>query len=98
MGISLRCCFPRDLKVSDLGLEVLCVSQFTLLGRLKGNKPDFSRAMPPHEVLDAAAEVIAAAAGVVVDSDTTAAAPVSAASYVTAFAIPAVAAACSRPD
>ena len=44
--------FPRLTisQVSDLGYEVLCVSQFTLLGRLKGNKPDYSRAMPPQEV------------------------------------------------
>lgn len=31
----------------DNGYEILCVSQFTLCGRLKGNKPDFSKAMPP---------------------------------------------------
>ena len=29
-----------------MGYEVLMVSQFTLYGRLKGNKPDFSQAMP----------------------------------------------------
>ena len=28
--------------------ELLVVSQFTLYGRLKGNKPDFSRAMRPE--------------------------------------------------
>mmetsp|Transcript_38159 Transcript_38159/g.99089 ORF Transcript_38159/g.99089 Transcript_38159/m.99089 type:complete len:153 (+) Transcript_38159:163-621(+) len=38
-----------DKSVTDLNYEVLCVSQFTLLGRLKGNKPDYSRAMPPQE-------------------------------------------------
>mmetsp|Transcript_6172 Transcript_6172/g.17244 ORF Transcript_6172/g.17244 Transcript_6172/m.17244 type:complete len:110 (-) Transcript_6172:1298-1627(-) len=38
-----------DKSVVDMGYEVLCVSQFTLLGRLKGNKPDYSRAMPPQE-------------------------------------------------
>ncbi|XP_037088061.1 D-aminoacyl-tRNA deacylase-like [Pollicipes pollicipes] len=31
--------------VRDSGLEVLCVSQFTLYGKLQGNKPDFRRAM-----------------------------------------------------
>jgi D-tyrosyl-tRNA(Tyr) deacylase len=31
--------------VQDLGLELLCVSQFTLGHSLKGNKPDFSGAM-----------------------------------------------------
>ncbi|KAI9492873.1 D-tyrosyl-tRNA deacylase [Zychaea mexicana] len=32
--------------VKELGLEVLCVSQFTLQGQtIKGNKPDFHRAM-----------------------------------------------------
>jgi D-Tyr-tRNA(Tyr) deacylase len=34
----------------DKGYEVLLVSQFTLYGRLKGNKADFTRAMPPNEV------------------------------------------------
>ncbi len=29
----------------DLGLEVLCVSQFTLYHVMKGNKPDFHLAM-----------------------------------------------------
>lgn len=32
-------------SVKDLGLEVLVISQFTLYHRLKGNKPDFSKAM-----------------------------------------------------
>lgn len=36
-----------DLSVSSSGLEVLCVSQFTLYGRLSGNKPDYSKAMAP---------------------------------------------------
>lgn len=38
-----------DKSVADCAYEVLCVSQFTLLGRLKGNKPDYSKAMPPQE-------------------------------------------------
>jgi D-tyrosyl-tRNA(Tyr) deacylase len=38
-----------DLSVASKGYEILCVSQFTLYGRLQGNKPDFSRAMPPGE-------------------------------------------------
>lgn len=33
-------------SVMDGGLEVLCVSQFTLQCILKGNKPDFHSAMP----------------------------------------------------
>eukprot|EP00123_Amoebidium_parasiticum_P013202 comp21826_c1_seq1/m.31113 comp21826_c1_seq1/g.31113 ORF comp21826_c1_seq1/g.31113 comp21826_c1_seq1/m.31113 type:complete len:201 (-) comp21826_c1_seq1:231-833(-) len=32
-------------SVKDLGLEVLCVSQFTLWAKLNGNKPDFHEAM-----------------------------------------------------
>lgn len=32
-------------SVSDEGLEILCISQFTLYHRLKGNKPDFHLAM-----------------------------------------------------
>ena len=32
-------------SVKDLGLEVLCVSQFTLYGTMKGNKPDYRFAM-----------------------------------------------------
>lgn len=32
-------------SVQDEKLEVLCVSQFTLYHRLKGNKPDFHMAM-----------------------------------------------------
>merc|ERR1712137_462872 len=34
-----------DKSVKDLDLEVLLVSQFTLYGILKGNKPDFHLAM-----------------------------------------------------
>ncbi|CAI8037102.1 D-aminoacyl-tRNA deacylase 1 [Geodia barretti] len=34
-----------DKSVADLGLEILCVSQFTLCHVLKGNKPDFHNAM-----------------------------------------------------
>jgi D-tyrosyl-tRNA(Tyr) deacylase len=37
-------------SVSDIDAELLCVSQFTLYGRVKSNKPDFSRAMPPTQV------------------------------------------------
>ncbi|KDD73399.1 D-Tyr-tRNA(Tyr) deacylase [Helicosporidium sp. ATCC 50920] len=44
---------PWDKSVAALELEVLCVSQFTLLGRLNGNKPDFSRAMPPAQAREA---------------------------------------------
>merc|ERR1719336_927353 len=33
------------LSVKDLNLPVLCVSQFTLYGQMKGNKPDFRLAM-----------------------------------------------------
>lgn len=32
-------------SVKDENLELLCVSQFTLYNRLKGNKPDFHLAM-----------------------------------------------------
>merc|ERR1712198_569477 len=32
-------------SVKDLGLEVLCVSQFTLYCTMKGNKPDYHLAM-----------------------------------------------------
>uniref|UniRef100_A0A915PME7 D-aminoacyl-tRNA deacylase n=1 Tax=Setaria digitata TaxID=48799 RepID=A0A915PME7_9BILA len=38
-----------DKSVRDLGLEILCVSQFTLYGILKGNKLDFHRSMAPTE-------------------------------------------------
>uniref|UniRef100_A0A8C4N382 D-aminoacyl-tRNA deacylase n=1 Tax=Eptatretus burgeri TaxID=7764 RepID=A0A8C4N382_EPTBU len=33
-------------SISDRGLEILCISQFTLQCILKGNKPDFHLAMP----------------------------------------------------
>ncbi|XP_062121637.1 D-aminoacyl-tRNA deacylase isoform X2 [Drosophila sulfurigaster albostrigata] len=36
-------------SVKDLQLDILCVSQFTLYHRLKGNKPDFSAAMKGDE-------------------------------------------------
>ena len=38
-----------DLSVMQQNFEVLCVSQFTLYGRLKGNKCDFSQAMGPQQ-------------------------------------------------
>ncbi|KAL4418846.1 hypothetical protein ABPG77_004443 [Micractinium sp. CCAP 211/92] len=38
-----------DQSVVQKGYEVLCVSQFTLFARYKGNKLDFSKAMPPAE-------------------------------------------------
>ena len=37
-------------SVMDVRGEVLCVSQFTLYGRVKSSKPDFSRALGPGEV------------------------------------------------
>ncbi|XP_022994489.1 D-aminoacyl-tRNA deacylase isoform X2 [Cucurbita maxima] len=37
-----------DLNVMQKNYEVLLVSQFTLYGILKGNKPDFHVAMPPQ--------------------------------------------------
>ncbi|KAF9506819.1 hypothetical protein BS47DRAFT_1321628 [Hydnum rufescens UP504] len=37
------------LNVKDIGGEILCVSQFTLMANTtKGNKPDFHRAMGPE--------------------------------------------------
>ncbi|KAJ8545467.1 hypothetical protein K7X08_018050 [Anisodus acutangulus] len=39
-----------DLSVVQKNYEVLLVSQFTLHGILKGNKPDFHVAMPPEKV------------------------------------------------
>lgn len=39
-------------SVKDLQLEMLCVSQFTLYNRLKGNKPDFHLAMSGPEAQD----------------------------------------------
>jgi D-tyrosyl-tRNA(Tyr) deacylase len=39
-----------NLPVGDAGGEVLCVSQFTLLGDVrKGNRPSFVDAAPPEE-------------------------------------------------
>ncbi|CAJ0591412.1 unnamed protein product [Cylicocyclus nassatus] len=38
-----------DKSVKDEGLEVLCVSQFTLYGILKGNKLDFHNSMNPED-------------------------------------------------
>eukprot|EP00095_Tigriopus_kingsejongensis_P003502 snap_masked-scaffold373_size192110-processed-gene-0.13 protein:Tk03502 transcript:snap_masked-scaffold373_size192110-processed-gene-0.13-mRNA-1 annotation:"d-tyrosyl-trna deacylase 1" len=35
-----------DKSAKDLNLEILCISQFTLYHTLKGNKCDFSHAMP----------------------------------------------------
>ncbi|KAG0568622.1 hypothetical protein KC19_6G034000 [Ceratodon purpureus] len=39
---------PWDQNVMQKNYEVLLVSQFTLYGVLKGNKPDFHVAMPPQ--------------------------------------------------
>lgn len=36
-------------SASQLGLEIMCVSQFTLYCKLKGNKPDFHQALPSEE-------------------------------------------------
>lgn len=38
-----------DQNVMQRNYEVLLVSQFTLYGFLKGNKPDFHVAMPPQK-------------------------------------------------
>ncbi|XGW04127.1 hypothetical protein V3C99_015351 [Haemonchus contortus] len=38
-----------DKSVKDEGLEILCVSQFTLYGFLKGNKLDFHNSMNPQD-------------------------------------------------
>ncbi|VDN17237.1 unnamed protein product [Gongylonema pulchrum] len=38
-----------DKSVKDMELEILCVSQFTLYGFLKGNKLDFHRSMAPAD-------------------------------------------------
>ena len=39
---------PWDRSVMDIDGEVLFVSQFTLHGYFKGNRPDFHRAMAPE--------------------------------------------------
>ena len=39
---------PWDRSVMDIDGEVLFVSQFTLHGYFKGNRPDFHRAMDPE--------------------------------------------------
>lgn len=38
-----------DKSVKDLGFGVLSISQFTLYGRLQGNKPDFRGAMKTEQ-------------------------------------------------
>ena len=39
-----------DRSIVDVGGEILVVSQFTLAGKIrKGNRPDFTAAMPPAE-------------------------------------------------
>jgi len=40
-----------DSNVVDNGFEVMVVSQFTLYGIMKGNKPDFHKALNPDEAL-----------------------------------------------
>lgn len=41
---------PWAKSVSDIGAEILCVSQFTLYGNIqKGTKPDFHKAMKGDE-------------------------------------------------
>jgi hypothetical protein len=44
----VHCC--THMQVVSRGYEVLLVSQFTLYGRLKKPRPDFSKAMPPAQV------------------------------------------------
>lgn len=39
-------------SVKDLQLEILCISQFTLYSKLKGNKPDFHHAMSGETAKD----------------------------------------------
>lgn len=41
-----------DLNVKQKEYEVLCVSQFTLYGRLQKTKPDFSKAMLAQQARD----------------------------------------------
>ncbi|KFM25033.1 D-tyrosyl-tRNA(Tyr) deacylase [Auxenochlorella protothecoides] len=43
---------PWHRNVQDVDGSVLCVSQFTLFGRLSGNKPDYSRAQSPNTARD----------------------------------------------
>ena len=38
-------------SVKDMNLEILCISQFTLYGKLKGSKPDFHGSMAGPESL-----------------------------------------------
>lgn len=46
-----NCHIPRRVQVITRKGEILCVSQFTLYGRLKkGTRPDFSKSMPPAQV------------------------------------------------
>ncbi|CAK9327483.1 unnamed protein product [Citrullus colocynthis] len=47
-----------DLNVMQKNYEVLLVSQFTLYGMLKGNKPDFHVAMPPQRAKPFYASVV----------------------------------------
>ena len=42
-----------NLALKDIGGEILCISQFTLLGDIKsGNRPGFTRAMEPGAAKD----------------------------------------------
>jgi D-Tyr-tRNAtyr deacylase len=41
---------PAAVQVAGIDGEVLLVSQFTLYGRLKKPKPDYSKAMGPDKV------------------------------------------------
>ena len=49
---------PWALSAPAAGLEILCVSQFTLYGRLLKPKPDFSKAMPTEEARGAYAAFV----------------------------------------
>ncbi|WZN66423.1 D-aminoacyl-tRNA deacylase [Chloropicon roscoffensis] len=40
---------PWDKSVTDLDYEILLVSQFTLHGQFKGNRPTFHQSLPPGE-------------------------------------------------